>query len=201
MSVVEKTLIVTINMKVFAFLPDSTLSLCGLETQIVCWNLAGCNEKCKFILLYNRRERVGKVWDLLPRRLLPSLQFLDECVQEEVPSVQDGIEVLVSWNELKEINCTGWQPSANCFGQTVPLDACVALQFLTEWNLSHKICYEELLQRPDSITVIKNSCLLQLALSSQRVTGEHKECSNWALCRQGAERRTADSLAGDVGQD
>lgn len=29
-----KTLIFTINVKVFAFLPDSPLSFCGLETQI-----------------------------------------------------------------------------------------------------------------------------------------------------------------------
>lgn len=95
---------------------------------------------------YITGERAGKVWELFPQRLLPSLQFLDRYGQEEVLSVQDGMEALVSWNELKEINCPGWQHSANSFGQTVPLDACVALQFLTEWNLSHKISYEDLLQ-------------------------------------------------------
>lgn len=52
----EKTLIFTVNVMVFAFLTDSLLSFYGLKAQIVCWNLAACNEKCKFILLHNRRE-------------------------------------------------------------------------------------------------------------------------------------------------
>jgi len=74
---------------------------------------------------------------LLPQRLLPSLQFLDQEIQGEVLSVQHGMEAeLVSQNELKK---SGWQPSVNNFGQTVPLDVCVALQLLTEWSLSHKI--------------------------------------------------------------
>lgn len=51
--------------------------------------------------------------------------------------MQHGMEAeLVSQNELKK---SGWQPSVNNFGQTVPLDVCVALQLLTEWSLSHKI--------------------------------------------------------------
>lgn len=94
----RKTLIFPINIKVTAFLSDSPLSFCGLETRVVCGNLAGCNEKCKFILLHNPRgrERDGKVQDLFPQRLRPSPQFLDQYVQEEVLSVRDGMEALVS---------------------------------------------------------------------------------------------------------
>lgn len=89
----EKALIFTVNMKVFAFLPDSPLFFCGLETQVVCWNLAGCNEKCRFIWLHNRSES----WEGL--RFVSAeitAQFLDRHVQGEVLSVQDGMEALVS---------------------------------------------------------------------------------------------------------
>lgn len=50
----------------------------------------------------------------------------------------------------------------------MPLDACVVLQFLTEWNLSHDLSHlvKTITNRGlDPIVLIRNPCLLQSALA------------------------------------
>lgn len=153
-------------MDIFAFLPDSPLSFCGQETQTVCWNLAACNENCKFILSHNRRES----WE--------GLRFVSTEITAQPavlgPACAGGSVFCARWhgsvslsrdsNEQKEINCTGWHLSANCFGQ--------AVLSLPVWPCSFYPIKSLLLQRRlDPIALINSSCLLQLALPSEGVTG------------------------------